>query len=607
VPDFVVSTTFRAKDQVTASFKRMGRGAAFFEQKASQAFRRASANAANFGTVVKGILGARVIGAGVMAMRAGVGTVAREFVGLDQAISSAAAKFPETIKRGSDAFKELETVARKVGAQTKFSAMDAAGGLEFLAMAGFNAKASMAALPLVTDLTVIAQTDLARATDIATDSLGAFGLMERDAAKLTTNLTRVNDVFAKTITTANTDIEQLFESVKFAGPVATAAGASIETFSALTGQLANAGIKGSIAGTTLKNMFLNLAGATPQIKRQLKSLGVSIDDGTGNMRDMIDILGDLQKATENMGTRQKSAALDILFGKRAVAGANVLLSVGADKLRDYRKELQGAAGSAKEMAGDIQKSLENRLLSLKNALVEIGFKLVDAFMGKGPESLDAFIEAVRTFDVKPVIAQIKEIISMFKTAISVVDALSPIIAGAVAAWAAYKTVIIALAIKQAALNIVLLANPIGLVIAALGALVAAGVYVVKHWSEFRDFFTELWADLTSGFENWGENISLFLKDLWKRFKESFAAIWESVKPYVSWMGDLWKSPIELEAERRTAKQPPRIAPNRAEAEARRQIDFQGKLSIAGAPKGSTFESKTRGAPPVKIEMAGANI
>ena len=129
----------------------------------------------------------------------------------------------------------------------------------------------------------------------------------------------------------------------------------------------------------------------------------------------------------------------------------------------------------------------------------------------------------------------------------------------------------------------------------------------------------LWADLTSGLDNWGENIGLFLKGLWKQFKESFSMIWDTVKSYLSKISDfswLWKSAAEMEIERKEKipglkktepKKAPRIPPNRAEAEARRKIDFQGKLSIAGAPKGSTFESKTRGAPPIKTELAGANI
>ena len=102
------------------------------------------------------------------------------------------------------------------------------------------------------------------------DTLGAFGLSVKNPVQLAKNLTRVNDVLAKTTTSANTNMESLFETIVEGGAVAKGAGASIETYAALAGKLANAGIKGSSAGTTLKNVFLSLAGQTPKASKALE-------------------------------------------------------------------------------------------------------------------------------------------------------------------------------------------------------------------------------------------------------------------------------------------------------------------------------------------------
>jgi TP901 family phage tail tape measure protein len=411
----VVETAFTAcQDQVTAQLKMQAKAASNFGKRAKLAFQQATKQSSIFRSMLGANLLSRAITGATSAMTRGVRTLVEEFVSFDDAIGQAAAKMPERLKRGTEAFKELETAAREVGKQTKFSATEAAEGLNFLAMAGFNAEQSIAVLPQVTDLATASSMDLGRATDIATDALGAFGLMTKDTTQLTTNLARVNDVFAATVTSANVDMEMLFESMKDGGPALTAAGQSIETFAALVGKMGSAGIKGGKAGMTLKNIMLQLAGPTAGAQKALDKLGVEISDADGNMRDIIDILGDYRKATADMGSVQRDATTDLIFGRRAISGVNILLQEGEDELKAYRDQLENAGGAAGEMAKEIEQSLGNKLLALKSAAIELGFQLLESFKGEGKEGIDALIEAVRNFDMKPIIEGTKTLVDTMR-------------------------------------------------------------------------------------------------------------------------------------------------------------------------------------------------
>jgi TP901 family phage tail tape measure protein len=362
-------------------------------------------------------IGGRVATGGLMALGVGAAIVARQFIKFDDAIFAAAAKFGDlniTTKEGQATMEQLRKTARKVGEETKFNAVEAAQGLDFLALAGFNTEQAMSALPGVVSLATVANIDLATATDIATDSLGAFNLMTDDSVQLQKNLTRVNDVFAKTTATSNTNLTDLFESVKKGAPTFTAAGQSIESFSALVGTMANSGVKGSEAGTQLRNMMLRLVKSSPQAQKEISRLGVNIKDSEGNFLDVIDIIGQFETGLKGMGTAQRSQALSTIFGSRAVTGMNILLAEGSGKLRSYRDELLNAGGSAQEMAAIIEQSAGNRIKALGSALTELGFKFIETFAVDGKNAISSLTESIRAFDPTPIISAFSAIITVVK-------------------------------------------------------------------------------------------------------------------------------------------------------------------------------------------------
>jgi TP901 family phage tail tape measure protein len=308
---FSVETIFKAVDKLTAPVSRMQNSIGKFTRSASDGLGRLNRIFSKVSDGIKKVGRNMLIGAAVIggAMTSVVATGAQ----FEQSIVNASAKFPEGIKRGTDAFKALEDAARKTGSTTEFTASQSAEALNFLAMAGFNAENAIAALPGVVDLATASSLDLGTATDIASDYLGAFNLMTKDSQQLGRNLQRVNDVIAKTATSANTSVTDLFEAIKDGGPVATTAGASLETFASLAGTLANAGIKGSRAGTTLKNTFLSIAAPSTSAAKILKRLSVSTQDADGNMLDIVETLDSLNKALDGLGTGARAALLEGIF------------------------------------------------------------------------------------------------------------------------------------------------------------------------------------------------------------------------------------------------------------------------------------------------------
>ncbi len=499
---FAIETVFKLIDRITAPMKRATRTTKRFSQGFKRDLRSAQVQVQLLATSIKTkLLGAIKLLAttGLFAIAAGIAIATREFLNFDQAITQAGVKFKD-LKPGTveykNTLKELGATARKVGSETQFTATQAGEGLNFLAMAGFTSKQAMALLPKTVELATASSTDLALATDIASDSLGAFGLMSTNTAQLTKNLTRVNDVFAKTTTSTNTTLEQLFEGVAKGAPTFTDAGQSIETFSAAMGIMAQSGIKGGTAGTILRNSLLRVIATTGPASKEVKKLGIRVKDGNGNFRDYFDILKDANKATSKMGEVQRLASLDIIFGKRAVTGMSVVLKGlntktkdGKNQLASLRDVLLQSTGAAALMAKEMRKSLLNRLKILGSSLIEVGLKFVDAFAGKGGNAIDTMTKAVQAFDPKPISDGILFVIDVIGDLIDELKPFKEIIFGIVAAFAVYKVGLIAVAIAQ---GLVAATNPVTLIVLAIGVLVGSILWLIKNWEKVKIAFSDMW-------------------------------------------------------------------------------------------------------------------
>jgi TP901 family phage tail tape measure protein len=469
MPSIAAFVKLRAKDQTSKVFDKMARRAQRMERKTKRSFKGMSKAANGFKSVMAGVIGANVLTRGTQLLTQGIGAATREFVDFDQALTVASAKFPEKIKRGTMAFKELQDAARKVGAETQFTATESAQGLALFAAAGIDAKVSMAALEGVVDLATATSVEFEAATQAALDTMGQFGLKSKDAAKFTQNLERVNDSLVFTINSASIQMEDLTETLKFVGPIANTAGAEIEEVNSIIAAMAESGIRGSLAGTALKNMYLRLLEPTPKIRKELKKLKINLEDDNGEMRKMTDIIAQMEKGMGKMTKKQKATSLSILFGKRAVAGAAAAMDTGSQKIAKFEEQMRKAGGTSKDTADDIRKGLGNQLKILQSTAIELGFRLLEAFVGKGEKGIQKLTEAIRKFDVKPVVKTLKQVFDIIsKTAQflwdnrGLIKAIGVVVAGIEAAK-----------LGMIAFNLVASANPIGAMVA--GLVIAIGL------------------------------------------------------------------------------------------------------------------------------------
>lgn len=621
---FAVSVIFKSKDEQSKNFNRMGKNAKKFGRQTDKAFKRASKSANKFGTITKGILAAGAVQKVLGGVSAGLRSVTTDFLDFDNAVLSASAKFKGldiTTKEGIKTLNELKKTARIVGRDTEFNAAQAASGLDFLALAGFNAKQAMALLPGVTNLATVAQVDLATATDIASDSLGAFGLMTSDTEKLTTNFKRVQDVMAKTTATSNTNLTDLFEAVKKGAPDFTAAGQSIETFSTLIGTMANSGIKGSEAGTKLRNIAVRLAGPTKEAAEAMEQLGIRVDDGKGKFRDMLLILDDVRKGTSKLGEVQRAAALKTIFGARQTGGLNVLLKEGAEKLSSYRDMLEASAGASEKMAEIMRSSLLNRLKSLGSAATEVGFQLFSAFDKQGAGAIDRLTQFVRKIDLTPFINGIKTIaefsgkmLEKFKKIGEESGLFDKIREGAKQLAPHFETVFdIAKTMFKLFEDVggfTLLANSIGLVV-DVAVLMSKGM--VAMWKIVKPILTAIPDAINAvikGFDN------LSKKGIFggKEFAEKSAGIRAKTKARREKARFDRLSPaqqaakLEQLAGREKIKEQVRAA-NQTQLESRAtQVDISGRINFGNAPEGTTFTPESAPANNIDIgELGPAGI
>lgn len=354
-----------------------------------------SKTASRTASVMKGVFGGMLAFSGLSKLQEGIADVKQQFIEFDHTVTAAGARFGPAFYRGTEGAAQMRDAVREVGATTEFTAAQVAVGLGEYAKAGIDASTAMGMLKYTAELATNAETDFAEAASISLDALDAFNLRSKDASKTAENLAGVNDILTKVVTSAKLEFTDFSETLSYAGPVAAQTGASLKSMAVLTGLVAKAGIRGSMAGTTLKNTYLGLAAPVGKGKTALKKLGIQITDNEGNMRDTLDILIDFKKATEEMGNAQRLATIDAVFGKRAIAGVSKILSIGTDDLIEYRTNIDKTSGAASEMANEMRNSVQNRIEKLHSAFVELGFKFFDAFgphMEKGIAGVSKWLD-----------------------------------------------------------------------------------------------------------------------------------------------------------------------------------------------------------------------
>ena len=364
---------------------------------------------------------------------------------------------------GASAFQmqELADKAKYMGATTSFTATEAGQALEYMAMAGWKTDDMLGGLEGIMHLAAASGEDLAATSDIVTDALTAFGLAASDSA-------RFADVLAAASSNSNTNVGMMGETFKYAAPVAGALGYSIEDTALAIGLMANAGIKGSQAGTALRGTLTNLAKPSDTVYWYMEELGISLTDASGNVRSLSELMDILRERFAGLTEAQQAEYAAGIAGKEAMSG---LLAIVNASEADYQKltaAINTCSGSAKEMSEIRLDNLSGQVTLLESAVD--GFKLAVG------ESL------------APVLTDLAEVgTTAFSWASDFVSEnpwLVQAIAGAIGAFglltagiSAYMAVTTAAKVVQDALNLSMGLCPLLAVTAAAGALVG----VIGSW------------------------------------------------------------------------------------------------------------------------------
>jgi TP901 family phage tail tape measure protein len=271
---------------------------------------------------------------------------------------------------------EMSDAAREVAKATTFSAEEAAEAYFFLASAGLDAEASIAAMPQVAKFAQAGMFDMATATDLATDAQSALGLTSDDAAENLKNLTRVTDVFVKANTLANTSVEQLaLAFTSKAGNALKTVGKSVEEGAAALAVFADQGIKGERAGTLLTNTIFGLTDSLEKNGAQYKELGIELFDNEGKMLSFAGIAEQFTGVLGTMSTEQKLTTLSQLgFNKQAREG--ILALVGNEAaLAEYETKLKEAGGTVDEVSGKQLETFNAQMELMKSRLMDVAIQI----------------------------------------------------------------------------------------------------------------------------------------------------------------------------------------------------------------------------------------
>ncbi|EPR8404192.1 phage tail tape measure protein [Klebsiella variicola] len=351
--------------------------------------------------------GAKLRGSGTMAI-AGAGAAGyaggrflAPAVGFDEEMSRVQAL--TRLDKGDSQLAALRAQAKKLGAETAFTTRDAASGQAFLAMAGFTPQSIQAALPGVLNMALAGGMELGESADIGSNILSQFTLPAGE-------MDRVSDVLTAAFTRTNTDLRSLGDTMKYAGPVASKLGISLEEAAGMAGILANNGLRGSDAGTAMRASLARLASPTTGAAKALKQLGVSVSDARGKMRPVETILLDLYKATKKYGQVDQVGFFKDIAGEEAFVGLQTLVAgAGSGELQKLVRELKGAGGEASAVAKKMADNLSGDLKNLDSAWE--GFRIqieetVDGPLRKLTQGLsDAITAASEWVKANPRLAQ----------------------------------------------------------------------------------------------------------------------------------------------------------------------------------------------------------
>lgn len=402
-----------------------------------------------------------------------------------------------------DELEALREQARELGATTQFSASEAADAMNFLAMAGMKTDDILGAMPDTLQLAAAAQLDMGSAADIVTNIMAGYG-MEID------ELTHATDVLVQAFTNANTDLPQLAEAMKYAGPVASAAGVNFEDAAAAIALMGNAGIQGSMAGTSLRGAITRMLNPTSKVAGIMEAAGLSFTDAEGRLKPLDEIITDLTPHADDAGMFME------IFGQRAGPAMAALVSQGSEALTDLTSALHDSGGRAKEVADVQMEGLTGAMRLFKSAGEALLISIAESGLLDAATSflklLAGWIQNLS--ELNPWVLKIATVLG------GLLASLGPVIWAIGSFAGAAKNLLPLLRLVPGMLTAIrtaftLLTGPVGIIIGVITALIyvfttdflGIRTATLKVWDAVKDAFTAAGAWIRDTFNSIGDTLT----------------------------------------------------------------------------------------------------
>lgn len=461
-------------------------------------------------TVFKGILsnlGSNVI-QGAISKVQGLG---KEIVSLGKNFDTSISKIQAISGATDDEMEKIEQKARELGSSTKFSATEVGDAFQYMSMAGWKTEDMLNSIEGVLNLSAASGEDLATTSDIVTDALTAFGLSASGSSHF-------SDILATASSNANTNVSLMGETFKYVAPVAGALSYSAEDTAMAIGLMANAGIKGSQAGTSLRAIMSSLSAPTKTTAAAMEQLNLSITNSDGTMKPFGVVIEELREKFNGLSEAEQAEIAKNLAGQEAMSG---LLSIVNAAPADYEKlssAIGNCDGAAEQMASTMQDNLEGDMTTLKSKSEELGLSIYAKLEGplRGAiQFMNGSVIPALTWGINnlPVLGTIVGGVS------AAILANKLATEGLTAKQLIHNGVTKGLTITQRGLNAVMNANPISLVIIAITALIAIFILLWNKCEGFRNFWKNIWEAIPQMISSGIEGVKHFFGNAVNFFKE----------------------------------------------------------------------------------------
>lgn len=428
----------------------------------------------------------------------------------------------------SSEMKLLEKSARDAGKVTSKSAKESAEALKYMGLAGWNVTDSMNGLMPILRLSEAGNIDLGRASDLVTDSMSAMGIEVKDLPKYL-------DKVAQTSRKSNTDIDAMMEAYLGVGGVLRGLNISLDESSVALGMMANAGIKGSEAGTKLNKILLNLTAPTGQAKKALDELKLSAFDSSGKFKGLDNVLFEVKNKTKDMTAEQKNSYLSMIAGSQHIDGMNALMNGLDDSYVELKKSISAADGALDEMSKTMLANNKGSITQLKSGLDEVGLKIYDVLKPAIADTVEVLKKLTDklnnlTPEQTEMITKFVKMAVVVGPVLMVIGKLTTGVGGAIVKFGKFAGVIKRLGFLSA------IFSPGMIVVGVIAAIIAVGVLLYKNWDKIKAKVNEVFPNLKNQIGVTMERVKNIvtgaisaMKIAWIVLEPVIKCVWEVIK------------------------------------------------------------------------------